>query len=413
MFTSVSTSGSLAISKFASGLHASPHQSDTSSRTFDRLFNVGDMVVSSADRHLVLWRQSTSAIFRSADYVLVRIAAGTSFIAILAAYIVNYILLGSVPVSATYIWIGVQVFILCVRYWAWAVSGQRQFMRTRHRGLLYIVTSKLVHEAVPSLRPDSMPFTVAAESVASEIGSEKAPDIPIMDEDFIKFCVAAACSKLSNIGVSTLSNNLPALSRLAGSAPRDILIAPVFSLRHIPDSERDQFALLRLPWATMEEFYLAQGLVLGQNPLSYAGLFMAAILRNGTFVGVTTVHPSRNPLSPRCHGLTMDGCEVLDSLVDAKLGVFAGVDDNMTQYHESFRENIKQCRTSSELNGPPHVELHAVYEGQYFEYQQVLPTVDAALQKAKRIAEEAAAKTDHSDCIHSQCYFYGLIGRTF
>jgi hypothetical protein len=396
-----------------------PQKSEEPERSFKRLFSLGDLIISLPSRRLVLWRNSTSRNLRSGDILLVRLAAGSSFIAVLAAYILNYILLGSAAERFTYYWIMVQVIILGGRYWVW--SGKRGWMHERHRGLLYLVSNRICAEDALPLIPEFQPFTRSAELspppmqgiFATDGDSASRPRSLVMDRDFIRFCVGAGCSKLSNSGVSELSNNLKSLLKLAGSAPRDILTAPTYSLSHIPEAERSQYNLLRLPWATMEEFYLAQGIVLGPNPLSYAGLFMAAILRNGTFVGVTTIHPFQAPGLPKCKGLTMDGCKVLGSLVDGRLGVCHGVDGGMTHHHESFRENIKRCRSSSESNGPSHVELHAIYQGQYFEYQQVIPTIEEALKKVEGIAEKAAEMTNHDECSNSQCDFYGLKGKTF
>ncbi|KAJ7796333.1 hypothetical protein B0H14DRAFT_2295293, partial [Mycena olivaceomarginata] len=97
--------------------------------------------------------------------------------------------------------------------------------------------------------------------------------------------VAILAAYLSNYIV------LGAASGLAGVVPTDIILAEytLVGSHYVPAGALIE--VIRLPWSFVEELYLGQGIILGNSPWALGGMYLGAVICDGTFLGLTTLHP--------------------------------------------------------------------------------------------------------------------------
>ncbi|KAI0712825.1 hypothetical protein C8T65DRAFT_646496 [Cerioporus squamosus] len=287
----------------------------------------------------------------------VRVLAALSSVGVLAYYILNYVTLSSASTVQSYVWLALEIVIMGARFVLWssppALLGESQ----RHMTVLYVLTGSLAC-TLPSSADEPLRRTILTRPV-------------------VNAATALAGSLLDNVHGSTALLQQATLAQLADAgAPADILraqYANVPALYH----ERPTLRLVRLPWSFMEQLYTLQGLILGKNPWSYGGLYLAACLVDGRFVGLTTVFALNKPevaarflanvqkedppcsLGTKAAGITRELC-VVDDLVSGRiLGTAAPVDgEDYEKWHVQFRKNVAECREAAVPNGPEDVEVH-------------------------------------------------------
>lgn len=365
----------------------------------------GDTVITSkqSSSNTILW-QNTYAPRRSADSLFIRIFAGLSAMATLVGYIVNYLVLGAAQSPRAYVWLGVQVFILILRYCLWATRPG--FLSQRDRCVLFFITGSLV----PAINPMDPDVT---------------HDLKIT-RDVVHFAVASAGSKVLNGGGTVSRLNLTALDLLADSAPRDILRARYCNFDELYSSKETRtFRVIRLPWSVMEEMYAAQGVILGKNPWALGGLYLGAVFevhpQSFTFEGLTTIHPrttkggnttvsleSKEPAN--IVGATFDNFGMTGTLSD---GIIVGklmANEGFEEWHTKFRENVATCRASAVSNGPSHCEVHVRYHGQGETGKKRMARMDASIKDVLAFGREVVSKEqdkDHSRC-NNFCAIFGF-----
>ncbi|TFK84068.1 hypothetical protein K466DRAFT_527917 [Polyporus arcularius HHB13444] len=294
---------------------------------------------------------------RPGDLKRVRVLAALSSVGVLAYYILNYVTLSSASTVQSYVWLALEIVIMGARFVLWSspprVLGESQ----RHMTVLYVITGSLAC-ALPSSGDDHSPGTTMTGPV-------------------VNAATALAGSLLDNIHGSTTLLHQPTLLLLAeAGAPADILRAQyvdVAALYH----DRPTLKLIRLPWSFMEQLYTLEGLILGKNPWSYGGLYLAACLVDCRFVGLTTVFALNKPevaarylatvqkedsafsLGIKAAGITRELC-LVDDLVNGRiLGTAMPVaGEDYEKWHVQFRKNVAECREDAVSNGPEVVEVH-------------------------------------------------------
>ncbi|KAJ7791753.1 hypothetical protein B0H14DRAFT_2624672 [Mycena olivaceomarginata] len=318
---------------------------------FAGLIKQGDHVVTS----LPAGTSPTEMAPRSGDYGALRILCSLNAIAILAAYLSNYIVLGAASGVRQYIWLGVEVFILTARYILWSLRPV-WFPPPPTVSPLY------------SLRlrgdPNSAPMHRANFRDSH----------PLIDPVVLEFAVASTCSKQSNLGFPPYNKvERPILFKLAGVAPADIILAEYTLVgSHYVPAAGALIEVIRLPWSFVEELYLGQGIILGNNPWALGGMYLGAVICDGTFLGLTTLHPFAAHIAQcnlkKCiaehdqyhqHTVTMDGYLVSHDHYGHVLRPFHRVDDVLLDWHQKFRDNVEKCRRSAKANGPSHIEIRA------------------------------------------------------
>jgi hypothetical protein len=369
----------------------------------------GDTVITTKGQHpsaMILWQEDLVAV-RSADRVDIRIMSAAAALALLAGYVINYLVLGSANSPRAYVWLGVQVAILFLRYCLWATKPQ--LLHQREQCVLYFTAGSLVDPIDPD-HPDK------------DLGAT-------LSRDVVHFAVASAGSKVLNDGGHVLNLNIDVLNLLSDSAPRDILLANYCNLDQLLNSEKERvIRAIRLPWSFMEELYAAQGLILGKNPWALGGLYLSAVfdispIGTHTFLGLTTVHPRRNKTNealsqdglspgapPNVVGFTYECYGITGSLVDGTVSMKAGGVNGYADWHTKFRENVATCRSSAVSNGPGHCEVHVRYLGEESRkgsrMTRVDPSMKDVLTSARDIVNHEKEK-DHSVC-QNDCKIFGF-----
>ncbi|KAJ6563913.1 hypothetical protein B0H19DRAFT_942600 [Mycena capillaripes] len=319
----------------------------------------GDHIVTSMKTgvcHLIWQSTASEAAPRSGDSWIVRCLAAFNVSVILGAYLTNYIALGDADFLRQYAWLGCQIVILAVRFILWA--HRPVWSPRRPPCLLYMVTGSLGKQ-LPADPPHTRISNTSKET---------------LDEPVIEFAVASASSKQCNQAFRPARVRRDALLNLV-DAPADIIHAEYAS---IPESgtskDCEAVFIVRLSWTFVEELYMAQGVILGNNPWALGGLYLGAILSDGRFVGLTTLHEFSAHVSEcqdeQCISeihphratttITFDGYLVSDKTYGQVLGPFqASLEPSLLEWHHKFRNNVDLCRRTSRANGPSHVEIHA------------------------------------------------------
>jgi hypothetical protein len=326
---------------------------------FAGLIKQGDHVVTSlpAGVYHIIWQTSpTEMAPRSGDYGALRILCSLNAIAILAAYLSNYIVLGAASGVRQYIWLGVEVFILTAQYILWSLRPV--WLPHRPPCLLYIRCGSV-----------GTPIQLQCTERISGTGSH-----PLIDPVVLEFAVASTCSKQSNLGFPPYNKvERPILFKLAGVAPADIILAEYTLVgSHYVPAAGALIEVIRLPWSFVEELYLGQGIILGNNPWALGGMYLGAVICDGTFLGLTTLHPFAAHIAQcnlkKCiaehdqyhqHTVTMDGYLVSHDHYGHVLRPLHRVDDVLLDWHQKFRDNVEKYRRSAKANGPSHIEIRA------------------------------------------------------
>ena len=301
---------------------------------------------------------------RSGDLKRVRALAALASVGVLAYYILNYVTLSSSTTLQSYVWLGLEIVVMSVRFVLW--SSPRPFFdhSQRQMTVLYILAGSL-STALP-----------ASGDTRGRHSQRKTLTLPIVNT-----AVALAGSLLNNVHGSTSMLRQPSLKLLADAGtPADILHAHYVDIANMY-REAPDLQLVRLPWSFMEQLYTLEGLILGKNPWSYGGLYLAACLVNGRFQGLTTVFALSKPevaarflatvrredkspvpvLPPgvRAMGITQELC-IVDNLVSGSiLGTATAIEgEDYERWHVQFRKNVAECRAAAVSNGPEDVEVH-------------------------------------------------------
>ncbi|EIN12869.1 hypothetical protein PUNSTDRAFT_60596 [Punctularia strigosozonata HHB-11173 SS5] len=373
---------------------------------------------------------------RSGDTWTIRATALLTTAAIVAFYILNYLVLGSSTTQQSYTWLGIQVFLLAARYVLWSYRGR---IVSRHLpSVLFLVAGSLVDPlplaGINQYEPSPMPSPSSVQSL-----SFPSPSPRLLSRDVVHFATASARSKIFNVGASTTRLRLSALDKLSAVAPADLIAAPYCEMRDCIQRVRSPGSLraIRLPWSFVEEVYAAQGLVLGSNPWALGGLYLAAVVSEDRFWGLTTVHPrahadgahgedsyksqtarppqaepSRSASGSAEEGVTRCGC-VIDSLEDGgTTGDFAEVDEVFERWHRKFWDKVSRCRRSARENGPTHCEVHVYQMGSgdanigRKHMTRTEETLAEGLQVVHDIVQREGRK-DHSRCSR-HCTIHGF-----
>ncbi|RPD60403.1 hypothetical protein L226DRAFT_513911 [Lentinus tigrinus ALCF2SS1-7] len=345
---------------------------------------------------------------RPGDLKRVRFLAALASVGVLAYYILNYVTLSSATTLQSYVWLGLQIVIMSARFVLW--SSPRPFFdhSQRHMTVLYVVAGSL-----------SYTLPASGDNHSQLTG-------PIVNA-----AVALAGSLLNNVHGSTAMLRQPALVLLADAgAPADILRANYVDVAalHI---EAPALRLIRLPWSFMEQLYTVEGLILGKNPWSYGGLYLAACLVDGRFVGLTTVFALNKPevsarflatvpalqkddsdtpgpagASPgakwKAAGITRELCVVDDLVNGSILGIAEPLEgEDYERWHVQFRKNVAECRAAAVPNGPEDVEVHTRHAAPASMGSKHVTRTENSMQDALafvRTAIDAEKSKDHSHC---------------
>ena len=363
----------------------------------------GDTVVTSMTSSAIFWQDPDEVILpQSGDRISIRLLAGCAACTCITAYILNYIQLGRVQKWKAYSWLGIQLTILTIRFVLWVIP----FRSNRPMTVLFLITGS---------------FTQPLDPRGMEVSSS------YLHRDVVHFAVASATSKVLNGGGSIKKLKLDALDLLSGIAPADILLAKYCGLDELKQKSGELQAI-RLPWSWMEEIYTAQGLVLGRNPWALGGLYLAAIVQNNVFQGLTTIHPTdagadrahgedtpaiysqRDPSLEGVVGITVDNYGIKGSLVIGVISNKMPKDHDLMDWHAEFRQNVHTCRSSALSNGPPYHELHVRNFGLGTlgskRVSKIVPTIDGVLEEGLRIGVKEKQK-DHSQCSEF-CTIFGF-----
>ncbi|KAF8187660.1 hypothetical protein K438DRAFT_1764817 [Mycena galopus ATCC 62051] len=354
------------------------------------LIQPGDHVVACRKAgvcHLIWQSLESEAARCTGDWWIVRFLAALNAAMILAAYVANYIALGDVDFVHQYAWLGCQIATLTVRFVLW--SQRPVWSSYRPPCLLYMVVGSLGRQL-----PVHPPQRISPRS------EER------LDETVVEFAVAAASSQKCNESFRPARITRAALMKLI-DAPADIIHTEYASVGEWFDLKGPGCFIVRLSWAFVEELYLAQGVILGNNPWALGGLYLGAILVNGNFVGLTTLHEFSAHVS-ECHKkqcistihphhrtstITFDGYLCSDKIYGKVVGPFQlALEPSLLEWHHKFRNNVEVCRKTSKVNGPSYVEVHASTFGPIphlrtditrMEYSLDLGFVKDAVQHAK------------------------------
>ncbi|RPD58047.1 hypothetical protein L226DRAFT_614975 [Lentinus tigrinus ALCF2SS1-7] len=337
---------------------------------------------------------------RAGDLKRVRILAALASAGVLAYYILNYVTLSSATTLQSYVWLGLQIVIMSARFVLW--SSPRRFLDHSHRHVtvLYVVAGSLSY-ALPASGDDHW--------------QQRRLTRPVVNA-----AVALAGSLLNNVHGSTAMLRQPTLALLADSgAPADILRAEYVDVAAL-HLEAPTLRLIRLPWSFMEQLYTLEGLILGKNPWAYGGLYLAACLVDGRFVGLTTVFALNKPdvsarllatlqksSSPaffgvKAAGITRELC-IVDNLVDGSiLGTATPLEgEDYERWHVQFRKNVAECRAAAVPNGPEDVEVHTRHAAPASMGSKHVTRTENNMRDALafvRTATDAEKSKDHHRC---------------
>jgi len=364
----------------------------------------GDTVITSTMSSTIFWQNPNEVLLpRSGDHTPVRLLAGFAACSTIAAYLLNYVELGRVQKWKAYSWLGIQIAILAFRFVLWALP--LRVLASRPKTVLFLVTGSLVQPL----------------DLHTEVSSSR------LHRDVVHFSVSSAVSKLLNGGGSIGKLKLDALDLLSGIAPADILLAKYCEFDELTKMG-GEFKAIRLPWSWVEEIYAAQGVILGYNPWALGGLYLAAIVQDNTFQGLTTIHPieaganrahgedtraiysQKDPSLKDIVGITANNYGISGSLVIGVIGNKMLKDHDLMDWHAEFRENVHDCRSSAVSNGPPHYELHMRNFGAGTlgakSASKTAPDIDSVLGQALRIGLKEKEK-DHAQCSEF-CTIFGF-----
>jgi hypothetical protein len=352
----------------------------------------------------IFWQNPDEVLLpRSGDHIPVRLLAGFAACTTITAYILNYLELGRVQTWKAYSWLGIQIAILTFRFVLWAIP--LGVLANRSKSVLFLVTGSLVQPL--------------------DLHTKASP--PRLPRDIVHFSVASAASKLLNVGGNIGKLKLNALDLLSNIAPADILLANYCEFDELT-KKGGVFKAIRLPWSWVEEIYAAQGVILGHNPWALGGLYLAAIVQDDIFQGLTTIHPidasadrahgedtlaiysQRDPSLKDIVGITANNYGLTGSLVIGVIGNKMPKDHDLMDWHAEFRENIQNCRSSAVSNGPPHYELHLRNFGAGAlgnkNISKTVSNIDGVFQQGLRITVKEKEK-DHSQC-REFCTIFGF-----
>ncbi|KAJ7192642.1 hypothetical protein GGX14DRAFT_406170 [Mycena pura] len=329
------------------------------------LIREGDHVITSSKRNVrhIVWQAPSTKVPRmSGDLWSIRLLCAINAGTILGAYLLNYILLGSASSARQYLWLGAQVFILAGRYILWA--RRPVWFSQRPPCLFYIVCGSLGPQLSPECH-DRIPTSTKS---------------PTLSQEVVEFACASTCSKQSNRAFAPGRVKRNILLKLVNVAPTDIIYAEYTAVgsHFAPAPKGSVIEILRLPWAFVEELYIAQGVILGSNPWALGGLYLGVVLQDGQFMGLTTLHPFA------AHAGQCTRIEFEPSLLE---------------WHRKFRHNVEECRRSAKSNGPSHIEIRASSFGPVsqlrVEIKRTQPDMDLEFVKA---AVENACVKSHGHC---------------
>ncbi|KAJ7192644.1 hypothetical protein GGX14DRAFT_406172 [Mycena pura] len=361
---------------------------------YDRagLIREGDHVITSSKRNT----PSTTVPRMSGDLWSIRLLCAINAGTILGAYLLNYILLGSASSARQYLWLGAQVSILAGRYILWA--RRPVWFPQRPPCLFYIVCGSLG----PQLSPE------CHDRIHTSTKS------PTLNQEVVEFACASTCSKQSNRAFAPGRVKRNILLKLVNVVPTDIIYAEYTAVgsHFAPAPKGSVIEILRLPWAFVEELYIAQGVILGSNPWALGGLYLGVVLQDGQFMGLTTLHPFAAHVGvctkPKCtaahnryqkHTITMDGYLVSGDVHGEVLHPFHKVEPSLVDWHRKFRSNVDECRQSAKSNGPSHIEIRASSFGPVsrlrVEINRTQPGMDLKFIEA---AVENACVKSHDEC---------------
>jgi hypothetical protein len=362
----------------------------------------GDTVVTSSTC-TVFWQDPDEVILpQSGDRIPVRLLAGFAACTCVTAYILNYLQLGRIQKWKAYSWLGIQLTILIIRFVLWVIP----FRSNRPMTVLFFITGSFTQPLDPQGMEGSSSY---------------------LHRNVVHFAVASAASKVLNLGGGIGKLDLNALDLLSGIAPADILLAKYCEFDELKQKS-GVFQAIRLPWSWMEEIYAAQGLILGRNPWALGGLYLAAIVQNNVFQGLTTIHPidagadrahgedtpaiysRRDPSLKDIVGITVDNYGVKGSLIIGVIGNKTPKDHDLMDWHAEFRQNVHTCRSSALSNGPSYLELHVRNFGLGTlgtkRVSKIVSTIDGVLEEGLRIGVKEKQK-DHSQCSEF-CTIFGF-----
>ena len=387
------------------------HLRDLHPSHFVDVLQDGDTVITSKISSTIYWQSSPNGLSsRSGDFPAIRLLATLAACTSVATYILNYLELGRVEIWRAYVWLGLQSTILALRYILWAI--QPRLLVNRSKTVLFFITGSLF-----------TPLDADANTPSRNL-----------NPDMVHYAVASATSKVLNGGGAAGNIRLDALGHLSNIAPADILLAQYCNLDELV-KESGEMNAIRLPWSWVEEIYAAQGVILGRNPWALGGLYLAAVVQRTTkspwtFKGLTTIHPSgadadrthgedallrlaesEDTTMRNIRGITIDNYGIRDSLVIGDIAqTKMRLNHNLMDWHNEFRENVRDCRLTAVSNGPTHTELHARNFGEgelgTKRVSKSEPTTKDVLKLGSNIAEKEKRK-DHSKC-EEFCTIFGF-----
>lgn len=352
------------------------------------------------ETHIVWQTPETEAEQHSGDLWWIRLLCTLNSSIILAAYLFNYICLGTASSQREYLWLGSQTLILACRYVLWA---KRLVLFPQHPPcLLYIAAGSLSTPLSVDPPPNRLP--PSAE--------------PKLQLSVINFAVTSAYSKVTNQGIPSIRLRPEFLVKLANTIPLDIisseyvLLAGFFSA-----TNAIKITIVRLSWNFVEEVYAAQGVILGHNPWALGGLYLGAVLLDDKFIGLTTVHPFQAHVAEcadkRCaasHATHASGGMTLDSFfVDSLIGgcitkQFCDTNQNLLVWHDKFRSNVALCRSTARSNGPSYIEIHSSTFGPFPQHRRDISRVEPTLSLDFVGTAVLEARTKkHDQCDPSVC----------
>ncbi|KAF7336524.1 hypothetical protein MSAN_02284400 [Mycena sanguinolenta] len=359
--------------------------------TKNELIRDGDHVVTTAysNRSHIIWQTPLSAgAPSSGDLWYVRLMCLLDAGIILGAYLLNYIALGTATTIRQYLWLTTQLIILMLRFVLWA----RRPVWYPHR------PPCLLAVACGSLGP-----ALAATPV--ETGSK-------LGHAVVEFAIASALSRQTNRGAFVGQLNRGALLQLIG-APADIIHANYTKIGdHFQPTLKEKIVVVRLSWSFVEQLYIGQGVILGNNPWAIGGMCLGAVLSGGCFLGLTTVHPYPSHLAKcqrkRCrlnldarktNVITQDGYLVSNDVFGEVIQPLHPVDIEFLDRHAKFRANIRNCRATSKSNGPSHVEIRVCSFGPVVERRTQITITEPNLNlDFVRSAVADASGKSHENC---------------
>lgn len=372
----------------------------------------GDHIMASykqQETHIVWQTAESEAEPRSGDLWWIRILSALNSVAILAAYLFNYVCLGNASSRRQYLWLGSQTLILACRYVLWA--KRPVLFPQRPLCLLYITAGSLYDP-------------LSAEPPASPLAASTEPKLQL---SIIDFAVASAYSKGKNRGSSSVTVRFEFLVKLANTIPSDMISAEYVSLApFFSTTNTSEITIVRLPWSFVEEVYVAQGVILGHNPWAFGGMYLGAVLLEDQFIGLTTVHPFQAHVAEcadkRCAashtdyssgGMTLDGYFV-DNLVGGRvIQWFCETSPSLQVWQDRFRSNIALCRSTARSNGPSYIEVHTSTFGPLRQHNLDISRVEPTFNFdfVRTAVLEARTKT-HDQCDPSVCEIEPFNGTT-